>query len=150
MSNAAISPLSLAAHEISHLITDPDATGIRADSDGWTVMSATGSPPTSGDDFLNRHCAGVIAEITLRYGVELGGIMARTEEIWHTDIGEDDRFIIDRLSIPMRAAIYARCAPLIHSVLTDIGRARLTAIGHHLLQMSPGDVLDFHLENVNV
>jgi hypothetical protein len=147
MSN--VSALYLAAHEIGHIAIDPSATGVRSDPDGgWTVLST--EPPLSGDELLNRQCAGVIAEITLRYGVELGGIMARTEEIWHTDIGEDDRFIIDRLSIPMRAAIYARCAPLIHRVLTDIGRVRLTAIGHHLLQMSPGDVLDFHLENVNV
>ena len=143
------SPLYLAAHECGHLAIDPSATGIRADADGgWTVLST--EPPLCGDELLNRQCAGVIAEITLRYGVELGGIMARTEEIWHTDIGEDDRFIIDRLSIPMRAAIYARCAPLIHRVLTDIGRARLTAIGHHLLQMSPGEEFAFNLESAHV
>ena len=150
MSNAAISPLSLAAHDISHLIADPDATGIRADSDGWTVMSATGSPPTSGDDFLNRHCAGIIGEIVLKYGADIGAVMARQRTTWQTEIGAHDCVILNHVPIATLCAVYDRCAPLINTVLTDIGRVRLTAIGHHLLQMSPGETFAFSLEETHV
>ena len=147
MSNA--SPLYLAAHECGHLAIDPSATGIRADADGgWTVLST--EPPLSGEELLNRQCGGVTAEIILRYGLELGGIMAQKRDTWQTAIGADDAFIIDRLPIPMLCAIYTRCAPLINTVLTDIGRARLTAIGHHLLQMSPGETFAFSLEETHV
>lgn len=146
MSN--VDPTALAAHEIAHLVIDDTATGIRADADGWTVLST--EPPASGDDLMNRQAAGIIGEIVLRYGVEIGSAMAKRRETWQTAIGEADLFVLNLLPMNVLSAVYDRCAPTINRVLTDVGHKRLTAIGHRLLQMQPGDTLQFKLEDANV
>ena len=139
------SPIALAAHEIAHLAIDCSATGIAADEGGWMVMST--EPPASEADFLNRQSAGIIGDIVLKFGVEVGGVMAKQRETWQTAIGEDDLFILNSVPMPVLSAVYDRCAPTIDRVLKDVGHKRLTQIGHRLLQMSPGDVLQFKLED---
>ena len=142
-----VSPLALAAHEIAHLAIDCSAKGIAADEGGWMVLST--EPPASEADFLNRHAAGIIGEIVLRFGVEVGGVMAKQRETWQTDVGEDDLFILNAVPIEVLSAVYDRCATVIDRVLRDIGHKRLTQIGHRLLQMSNGDVLQFRLEDTD-
>ena len=143
-----VSPLALAAHEIAHLAIDCSAKGIAADEGGWMVMST--EPPASEADFLNRQSAGIVGEIVLKYGVEVGGVMAKQRETWQTAIGEDDLFILNAVPMDMLSAVYDRCAPTIGRVLTDVGHKRLTQIGHRLLQMHPGDALQFKLEDSHV
>lgn len=142
-----IDPTALSAHEIGHLVIDTTATGIEADENGWSVVST--EPPINEAEFLARQSAGIIGEIVLRYGLEVGGVMAKQRSTWQTDIGKDDNRILDCVQLDMLVDIYDRCAPTIARVLNDVGRKRLTAIGHRILQMEHGDLMKFNLENAH-
>lgn len=143
-----IDPTALAAHEIGHLAIDTGATGIAADDGGWAVVST--DAPVNEKEFLSRQSAGIIGEIVLRYGLEIGGVMAKQRSTWQTNIGKDDCMILDCVPLETLSGVYDRCAPTIDRVLNDVGRKRLTAIGHRILQMEPGDHMSFNLENANV
>jgi len=143
-----IDPTALAAHEIAHLAIDTAATGIAADDGGWSIMSA--DAPINEREFLSRQSAGIVGEIVLRYGLGIGGVMAKKRSTWQTNIGEDDVVILNCVPVETLSAIYDRCAPTISRVLNDIGKRRLTAIGHRILEMEPGDHMSFSLENAHV
>lgn len=142
-----IDPTALAAHEIGHLAIDTAATGIAADNSGWSVVST--DAPTNEKEFLSRQGAGIVGEIILKYGLEIGGVMAKQRSTWQTVIGEDDAVILNCVPVETLSAIYERCAPTIDRVLNDIGKRRLTAIGNRILQMESGDVMTFNLEVAN-
>ena len=142
-----IDPTALAAHEIGHLTIDTAATGIAADDGGWSVVST--DAPVNEAEFLSRQSAGIIAEIVLRYGLEVGSVMAKKRDTWRTAIGEDDNRILDCVSLDMLVDIYDRCAPTISRILNDVGKRRLTAIGHRILEMESGEIMKFNMEAAN-
>lgn len=135
-----VDPTLLASHELGHIVVSGGGSVV-ADDAGWHVV--TQEPPASEADFLNRMCAGVIAERLAQFGPEIARVVLSDASAWLTAIGEDDFVIIGSLPLERRLEVFDRTAQSINAVLLEVGKPRLKKMGRALLMLRPGEQLEF-------